>query len=122
VVDPGVFLQLQKFAKLSLSDVTISEVQELAQTFGYQLDVELADNVITLLRNEDDQALLDWVFNAGNLERFKSALVKHKAAQTILTACPHCDKITVKPVMAVAAVEPHIVCNHCKQVIELSAT
>jgi hypothetical protein len=122
MMNPAVLLKLQKFSKLNLSDVTASEIRELADTFGYQLDDSLAGNVINLLRSEDDQALLEWVFNADNLERFKGALIKNKAAQTVLVACPHCNKISVKPAMAIAAVEPHIICNHCKQVIELSAS
>jgi uncharacterized C2H2 Zn-finger protein len=112
---------MQRYAGMQLSDITAENAAEIAGAFGYEISKPMVDDLLNLLKAENDQALIDWVINADNLERFKAALIRNREAQTFLVACPNCSKITVKSAMTIAAHEPHVICNHCKEVIALDA-
>jgi predicted RNA-binding Zn-ribbon protein involved in translation (DUF1610 family) len=119
-MNPVNLLHLQRYSGLKLSELTAAHCTEMADIFGVQLRESLVAEVLELVRSEDDQAVLDWVFNPTNLDRFKKMVLQERQKNTFLVACPECGKVTVKSAMTIAAVEPHVVCNHCGHSIEIS--
>jgi predicted SprT family Zn-dependent metalloprotease len=118
-INPSAFFSLQKYTGLKSSEVTVQHVQEIAAVFGHDISGPVAMEIVGIAIKDPELDLLEWIFNPVNLERFKQEMMTRQSSQTFLLECPHCGKLNVKPVMAVPVVDRHVICNHCRSVIDL---
>jgi hypothetical protein len=115
----AVLPKLMSLGKLTTNEISPDHGRMLLSAFGYEASDDLVNTIVTLIKSEDEQPILDYVFNADNIEKLKIQVSKNAEAQTFLVACPRCAGLTVKPVMAVAKIDPHVVCVHCAHKIDL---
>jgi predicted lactoylglutathione lyase len=119
-MNPSILFQLGKYASLTTGEITVEHAKELANALGWPINDSLVSDMVEILHADDDTKVLDYFFNQDTFNKFKKQIAHNHQAKTFLVACPKCSMLTVKPVMAVAAVEPNVVCNHCGWKIPLS--
>jgi hypothetical protein len=110
--------KLGKYASLTTHDITPDIAKELLDILGLRVDEAILNELITQLKNDDEDSLIDWI---ADPDRQDSLLQKVKPVEKKLTIeCPKCLFVALYSLNEVASVEPHVVCRGCGGVIPLS--
>jgi uncharacterized protein CbrC (UPF0167 family) len=112
--------KLQQYGGLKTHELNLDHGKDLCKIMGFDVPDDVVQSVLEVVQSDGNNNVLDYFFNAENVEKLKLTMARNAEAKTFMVNCDKCDGLTVKPVMAVARIEPHVVCVHCGNLIDLS--
>jgi hypothetical protein len=103
-----------------MSDITASEVTDIAKIMEIDIDPTKAMEFIKVLETNDLDTLEVWVDRPGNLEALQS-LVSTPNSKTVLVNCDACNELSTHKTRDLSEKNPIVACPHCDKAVNLGA-
>jgi hypothetical protein len=110
---------LKQVHGLTVGDLTLDKLADLAKTAGYTMDRSKAEKLLELAKRDSAQEIEDWIFNDDNFEKVMGAIRKEEIPMEPVL-CPDCDEMSVVEATEIPSTKPHVICKHCGSVIYIN--
>jgi hypothetical protein len=115
---PVILKLLKKYGSVTTETLSVDIVKDVAAVFDRKVDTKIAEDVIGIIKADDEDNLVEWLSDPENVNRLKELAGPVQNA-TDLVECPECSELSTVRQGEIAPVNPHIVCKVCGFVIHL---
>lgn len=114
-----VFMKLSKYSKMTTHELSVADVNDIASIAGITVDQGLVESTVEAFHNDSPKVLEDLISSPEYVEKLKVLLTPTGPSQFTIE-CPSCSQLGRYPHASVAPINPHVICRHCKELVDLS--
>jgi hypothetical protein len=109
---------LKKFSGMSLSQLSMADIAEVAGMFGLRIDEHQGAELLEMFKQDDDEAVTEWILRPENQSKILG-VIKVVPSKEVIN-CPTCNEMALYDPREIPNINPHVLCKICGAPIDLS--